>query len=84
MGEGTKEQRTNFEIGEEELVKKAPLEVIHTSLLHPIIKKLFETLGFNPGFIDEKTKEIKQSMPIKTLLSEYGKIFSEKKSANAF
>ena len=77
MGEGTNEQRTNFKIGEEE--QETPIEVTDTSLLHPIIKRLFETLGFKPGFIDVKTKEIKQPMPIKTLLSEYGKIFSETK-----
>ena len=77
MGEGTNEQRTNFEIGEEE--QETPIEVTDTSLLHPIIKRLFETLGFKPGFIDVKTQEIKQPMPIKTLLSEYGKIFSETK-----
>ena len=78
MGEVTSEQRINSKSGEEESVKKAPLEVIHTSLLHPIVKRLFETLGFKPGFIDEKTKKLNQRMPIETLLSEYGKILSEK------
>lgn len=77
MGEGTNEQRINSKSGEEEPVK-APLEVTDTSLLHPIVKRLFETLGFKPGFIDEKTKKLNQRMPIETLLSEYGKILSEK------
>ena len=76
MGKGTNEQRTNFEIGEEEQAKKTPIEVTHTSLLHPIIKRLFETLGFKPGFIYEETKKLNQPMAIETLLSEYGKILS--------
>ena len=61
------------------IIESKSLIVSPTSLIHPIIKKLLETLDFTPGFIDKNTENLSQPIPLGKLLLKYGKFLPEKR-----
>ena len=69
----------NQEAGEKETVSKLPIEITSTSLIHPTVNRLLETLDFKPSEISKETKGLRESMPIKELLSKYDTILNDKK-----